>query len=47
MAAARALGTDGNGEGCTNKWQEALAVTQLLEDRHQGKSGVPTSVTQK
>ena len=47
MAAARALGTDGNGEGCTNKWEEALEVTQLDEDRHQDTSGVPTSVTQK
>ena len=47
MVAARALGTDGNGRGCTNSWEEALEVAQLGEDRHQGKSGGPASVTQK
>ena len=47
MAAAPARGPDGNGRGCTNSWEEALAVAQLGEDGHQGKSGGPTSVTPK
>lgn len=38
MAAAQALGTDGNEGGCTNSWEAALEVAQLGEDRHQGES---------
>lgn len=39
MAAAQALGTGGNEGGCTNRWEAALEVAQLGEDRHQGESG--------
>lgn len=47
MAAAQALGTDGNEGGCTNSWEETLDVAQLGEDRHHGESGGPTRVRQK
>lgn len=45
MAAAQALGTDGNERGCTNSWEAALEVVQLGEDRHQGESRGPTGET--
>lgn len=38
MAEVQAQGTDGN-ESCTNSWEAAGEIVQLVEDRHQDKGG--------